>query len=397
MGRVRRGLLAICLVALTLAPAATGNALPLTARLASALAVRGNSSALESVVALDLRTGNVVFARHSDLALEPASNEKLTVTYAALRDLGASYRFKTDALVAGGSLYLKGFGDPTLTSTRLDRLAAQVAATGVTHFTRLYADESWFDRRRTAPGWKTSFLIGECPPLSALVADRAQYDRHVALNPAIAAAGTFRQLLRKHGVTTGPVGPGRAPSSAKPAGEVLSAPLAAVVKAMDRESDNFRAEMLLKELGALERGHGTTAAGAAVVRADLETDGVPLTGVSIVDGSGLSQLDRLTATAVGSLLAVAWRNPVVKLPFWSALPVAGVSGTLEDRMEKAPARGAVRAKTGTTDEASALSGYVRDRYAFAVLQNGAPVLAWSARKAQDRFATALASASEQAQ
>jgi D-alanyl-D-alanine carboxypeptidase/D-alanyl-D-alanine-endopeptidase (penicillin-binding protein 4) len=397
MGRVRRGLPAIFLAALALAPTATGNALPLTARLASALAVRGNSSAQSSVVALDLRTGTVVFARNPDLALEPASNEKLTVTYAALRDLGAAYRFKTDALVSGRDLYLKGFGDPTLSSGRLDKLAAQVAAAGITHVGRLFADETWFDRRRTAPGWKASFLIEECPPLSALVADRAQYDRHVALNPAVAAAGTFRKLLRRHGVTTGPIGLGRAPASATQVGEVLSAPLAAVVKAMDRDSDNFRAEMLLKELGALERGHGTTAAGAAVVRADLQTDGIPLAGVSIVDGSGLSQLDRLTAAAVGSLLEVAWNNPVVKLPLWSALPVAGVSGTLEDRMQKAPARGAVRAKTGTTDEASALSGYVRDRYAFAVLQNGSPVRAWSARKAQDRFATALASASEQAQ
>jgi D-alanyl-D-alanine carboxypeptidase len=60
-------------------------------------------------------------------------------------------------------------------------------------------------------------------------------------------------------------------------------------------------------------------------------------------------------------------------------------------MQRAPARGAVHAKTGTTDRASALSGYVGDRYAFAVLQNGWPVSSYSARKAQDRFATALAS------
>lgn len=397
MGRVRRGLLAIFLVALALAPAATGGALPLTARLAGALAVRGNSPALESVVALDLRTGDVLFARHPDLPLEPASNEKLAVTYAALRDLGVSYRFKTTALTANGDLYLKGFGDPTLTTARLDRLAAQVAAAGVTHAGRLFADESWFDARRTAPGWKASFLIDECPPLSALVVDRAEYDHHVALNPAVAAAGIFRKLLRRHGVTTGAVGLGRAPATAAQVGEVQSAPLHAVVKAMDRYSDNFRAEMLLKELGAEERGAGTTGAGAAVVRADLASDGIPLAGVSIVDGSGLSQLDRLTAGAVGAILEAAWHNPVLKLPLWSALPVAGESGTLEDRMRKGPARGAVRAKTGTTDEASALSGYVRDRYAFAVLQNGAPVLDWAARKAQDRFATALASASEQAQ
>jgi serine-type D-Ala-D-Ala carboxypeptidase/endopeptidase (penicillin-binding protein 4) len=78
-------------------------------------------------------------------------------------------------------------------------------------------------------------------------------------------------------------------------------------------------------------------------------------------------------------------------PFLRALPAAGISGTLEDRMQKKPARGVVRAKTGTTNRASALAGYVGQRYAFAVIQNGFPVQPWAARKAQDRFATALAS------
>jgi len=78
---------------------------------------------------------------------------------------------------------------------------------------------------------------------------------------------------------------------------------------------------------------------------------------------------------------------------WGALPVAGRSGTLKNRLQTGPATGVVRAKTGTTDEASALSGYVRSRYAFAVLENGSPVPYWSAHKAEDRFVTALASAS----
>jgi D-alanyl-D-alanine carboxypeptidase len=59
-------------------------------------------------------------------------------------------------------------------------------------------------------------------------------------------------------------------------------------------------------------------------------------------------------------------------------------------MRRAPTRGAVLAKTGTTSESSALSGYVRNRYAFAVLQNGRPVSLFWARRAQDRFATVLA-------
>ena len=109
-------------------------------------------------------------------------------------------------------------------------------------------------------------------------------------------------------------------------------------------------------------------------------------------GETLSLDDRLTARALVGLLAAAWSDPDLQLTLRAALPVAGVNGTLEDRMERAPARGVVRAKTGTTARASALSGYVGDRYAFAVIQNGWPVSYSSARRAQDRFATALASA-----
>jgi PBP4 family serine-type D-alanyl-D-alanine carboxypeptidase len=161
---------------------------------------------------------------------------------------------------------------------------------------------------------------------------------------------------------------------------------------MDVDSDNFIAEMLLKDIGAEVGTGGTTAAGAAVVRRDLASAGLPLAGVRIVDGSGLSLDDRLTARFLTSLLEAMWEDPDLHAPSWSALPVAGRTGTLEKRMQRTPARGVVRAKTGTTDRASALSGYVGDRYVFAVVQNGRPVSEWAARRAQDRFATALASA-----
>jgi D-alanyl-D-alanine carboxypeptidase/D-alanyl-D-alanine-endopeptidase (penicillin-binding protein 4) len=171
---------------------------------------------------------------------------------------------------------------------------------------------------------------------------------------------------------------------------VYSAPLPEIVAFMDRESDNFTAELLLKELGAEVGAAGTSAAGAAVVMRALASAGIPTAGVRIVDGSGLSLGDRLTARAVSALLLVAWNDFDLHEPLLRALPVAGVNGTLEDRMRRAPARGVVRAKTGTTSAASALSGYVPGRYAFAVIQNGRPVATYAARSAQDRFAQALA-------
>ena len=165
-----------------------------------------------------------------------------------------------------------------------------------------------------------------------------------------------------------------------------SKPLQTIVAAMDRDSDNFIAEMLLKDIGAEvgARRHDRRPARPSC-RRDLAAAHVPLAGVRIVDGSGLSLLDRLTASAIAALLLDAWNDPELRGPFWHALPVAGETGTLEDRMERAPARGVVRAKTGTTNEASALSGFVSDRYVFAVLQNGSPVS--RTRRARRRIAS----------
>jgi D-alanyl-D-alanine carboxypeptidase/D-alanyl-D-alanine-endopeptidase (penicillin-binding protein 4) len=190
----------------------------------------------------------------------------------------------------------------------------------------------------------------------------------------------------------GKPGRGVAGSDAVTLAVVRSPAVARLVDVMNTESDNFVAEMLLKQIGARVRGAGTTAAGAAVVRAELAERGVPLAGVRIVDGSGLSRLDRLTARALGALLRSAWQDPSVKRPFVASLPVAGVNGTLADRMQTGPAHRVVRAKTGTTSRASALAGYAGSGYLFAVLVNGNPVSYWSARAAQDRFAQVLARA-----
>ena len=159
---------------------------------------------------------------------------------------------------------------------------------------------------------------------------------------------------------------------------------------MDRQSDNFYAEMLTKLLGALEADEGSTSAGATVVKKELRSRDVPMRGVVISDGSGLSAYDRLTARAAGKLLRSALSDSRISNALVDSLPTAGVNGTLVDRMTSGPAYRNVYAKTGTTDSASALSGFVRTRYVFAILMNGNPIPWWYAREAQDRFAQVLA-------
>ncbi|HEX6702789.1 MAG TPA: D-alanyl-D-alanine carboxypeptidase/D-alanyl-D-alanine-endopeptidase, partial [Gaiellaceae bacterium] len=368
-------------------------------RLARALAVP-HVPRTSAALAVELDTAQPVFSRNATAPLAPASTEKLPVTYAALVVLGAGYRIETDVLGEGeqvgavwrGDLVLQGHGDPTLSTANLRQLAAQLQANGIRRVAgSIVGDESWFDSRRTAPGWKPSFYIEESPPLSALAVDRARYGGHVSRDPALAAALIFRDALRKAGISVGgQVVTGRADPDAFPLAFVESPTLGAIVRFMDRESDNFTAELLLKELGAVVAGRGTTAAGAAVVMRQLAAAKVPMAGVRIVDGSGLSLLDRLTVEALVGTLEAAWADPRVRAPLLAALPVAGVNGTLEDRMRRAPARGNVLAKTGTTSQASALAGFVRDRYVFAVLHNGHPLAYAWARVAQDRFATVLA-------
>ena len=401
-----RRLLGPCLAALAtlLALAAPAQAADptLETKLAKALAVPHVDPARTAALAIDLRTGSVVFERNATLSLVPASNQKLSVAYAALALLGPGYRFHTEVVGSGtlvgdvwhGDLWLRGFGDPTLEPGDLAGLADEVAWGNPAVDGAVIADESWFDARRTAPGWRPTFYLNESPPLSALVVDRGRYRGRTSATPALAAGSLLRRSLEAAGVrVAGRTRTGVLTTSGLPLARDVSEPLADVVRFMGRESDNYTAEMIVKQLGATHRGTGSTAAGTRVMRDALGAAGVPLEGVRLADGSGLSGLDRLTAAAVVALLEAGLAAGDLRDAFLQSLAVAGVNGTLEDRMEKRPARGQVIAKTGTTRTASALSGFVRDRYVFAVLQNGRPISTYWARIAQDRFATALAASS----
>jgi serine-type D-Ala-D-Ala carboxypeptidase/endopeptidase (penicillin-binding protein 4) len=389
-------------VALSGVAAATARpqAPPLATRLARALSVPHVTASHSAAVAVDLAEGHTIFARHQALALVPASNEKLAVAYAALTLLGPSYRIETSVYGEGelagrvwrGDLVLKGFGDPTLTRGDLKSLAYQLRASGIRQVSGgIETDETYFDSRRTGPSWKSWYYLNESPPLSALTVDRGRENGYLTADPALAAGKQFRRALRAVGIAVrGVAETGVADPLAEQLATTASAPLSSIVRFMNTESDNFTAELLLKQLGAVDEGVGSSQAGAKAATRILREAAIPLAGVRIVDGSGLSPRNRLTAAALIGILVAAWHDPVIRPAFVRSLAVAGVNGTLEDRMRRAPTRGAVLAKTGTTSESSALSGYVRNRFAFAVLQNGRPVSLFWARKAQDRFATVLA-------
>ena len=122
------------------------------------------------------------------------------------------------------------------------------------------------------------------PPLSALVTDADVVGNQLAALAGDLAAAKFRQALRAQGVTTGGITLGTARTGATPLALVDSEPLSDILTEMDHDSDNYVAELLLKDLGAEVGGAGTTVAGTAVVERALAAAGVRFAGVHIVDG-----------------------------------------------------------------------------------------------------------------
>jgi D-alanyl-D-alanine carboxypeptidase/D-alanyl-D-alanine-endopeptidase (penicillin-binding protein 4) len=384
-------------VALAAASPATGT---LKTRLDRALRAQGVSSSQTGAIVFDLSKNAYVYRKNSALSLKPASNEKLPVAVTALSILGPGYTIPTElrgqghqtGTVWNGKLILKGYGDPALAGSQLVRFARAVGNLGITRVTgAIVGDESFFDKLRVGPGWKSSYYKDECPPLSALIVNRAHFKGYITGRPALAAARMLRAKLVDRGIKVdGRARLGRADPSSTVIATERSPALRWLVRTMDRQSDNFYAEMLTKLVGALEADEGTTSAGTKVIRKELRSRDVPMRGVVLSDGSGLSAYDRLTATAVARLLRSAHADSKISSSFVDSLPIAGVNGTLVDRMTSGPAYRNVYAKTGTTDSASALSGYVRSRYVFSILMNGSPIPWWYARQAQDRFAQVLA-------
>ena len=190
---------------------------------------------------------------------------------------------------------------------------------------------------------------------AALVTDTSAVLTLPASNPPASAAGVFAALLASEGIRVGgPPTNGNTPSGATPVTSIKSAPLAQEVEAMLNVSDDTAAELFTKELGYQVKGTGTTAAGTAVIRSDLAADGLPVSQMVNVDGSGLDTGDRATC----ALMVDALRRAGPRGTIAAGLPVAGKSGTLAGRMTGTAAVGRLRAKTGTLDGVSSLSGFV---------------------------------------
>ena len=406
--------LLVCLSA-AVAPAHAGASVG--TRITASLRQYGLAGSGIGVRVVETDSGRLIYARSPTTRLTPASNMKLVTSATALSRWGAGYRFRTELYlppeppdtggVLRGDVYIKGYGDPTLSTSWfarhvLHRRAAHIGAfvlalraVGITRIEgRIVADDTYFDRRRTVSTWSSGDWA-YCEPLAALTVNKGYVDGRRAGDPPLAAARTLTRLVRRAGIqVTGEPRVRRVPSGFLLRYTEYSPPLSVVLRAMNKPSDNFFAETLTKGLGADFRGSGTTAAGTRVEGVFLQQCGIAGRQFRIYDGSGLSHPDKLTAAAVSRLLRVMYGRDDYRV-YWSSLSVAGRDGTLADRMRGTRAHGNVHAKTGTLTGVSCLSGYVTTAngrpVVFSILMNRGGLSVSAAQAAQDRIAIILAS------
>ena len=343
-----------------------------------------------------------VYRRNSGVAVPPASTQKSFTGLSVLLALGPDARLRTEVARSGtldaghlvGHLWLVGGGDPYLSGAQLTALAAQVKAAGITSVAGdLLLDDSRYDARRSAAGWRPSFVPGQSGPLSALALDRNRWrgDRAFLADPALPAVVRFRGLLQAAGVTV--AGTVRRATRLPHATTVAvheSAPVATLVSRVLKSSDNFAAELLLKELGRTVRADGSSAGGIAATKQVLGPLGVPVGPGA--DGSGLSSLDRQTPSGQVALLRAGRRSPVADV-FRAALPVGCVDGTLKRRLCGTVAAGRTSAKTGTLAGVRTLAGYTttaRGRVVYFAFQLSGAKDGARALRAIDRAVVALA-------
>ena len=396
------------------APAAAG----IDDTIAGALEAGGLDGPGTAVYVWDLDAARPVYARNVSTQLAPASNMKLVTSAAAVMGWGAEHRFATELYgpdvpvadgVVYGDLYLRGLGDPSLSTLPFQRRELHLTTASFEAFARslkregvkkiqggVLGDSSWFDKLMTVPSWETGLRL-ECGPLSALSGDQGLDDGNRVKAPAVWAARLMTKALTNAGVKVrGKPGSGRVPSTSRFVKRQYSAALPGIIKRMNKESDNFFAEMLLKGLGKDFYGAGSTAAGAKASRAALDACGVETGTYIIEDGSGLSYGNRLTAQGIVKLLGAMRQRDDFDV-YYASLAIAGKDGSLEDRMRGTAAAGNAHAKTGTLNIAVCLSGYVESAndhlVAFSILMNSS-FMDWTrATKAQDAIVVALAEAS----
>lgn len=404
-----------------------------------------------------LQTGDWLYEKDADTKLIPASVSKVFTSYTALKRLKPTATFTTRVYTTGllkdgqltGDIYLRGGGDPSLTSERMWMLVNELKRSGIKSITgNMIADSSYFDEEKN-PSSRPKYLRDQAynAPVGALsfnfntttifvrpaenagdrpvvftdpensyidVVNQAttgdvgssntlnvsrtnfvegdlgdtvllkgsipsdskeqRFYRNI-VNPALYTLHMFKTFWEARGLKfTGATKEGTVPAGAKLVLEFESQPLWHVVWGMNKFSNNFVADQILKKVGAEVQGvPGSIEKGLVTMKDVLNEIGIKPGDYTISDGSGLTRETRVTPRQIVKVLRSANKDFGMMPEFTASFGIAGEDGTLRNRMPTEDLQGQLRAKTGSIDGVAALAGYVPSQsgelLAFAILFN----------------------------
>lgn len=336
----------------------------------------------------DLTANQVVYTRNERQRLRPASVMKLVTSITALDMLGGDYGYYTSLCYRGtlaadtlrGYLYCVGGFDPTVTQDDISAMAGDVRRFGISHIDGVVvADLTMKDTLSFGSGWCWD---DDNDKLTPLLVDKKDQFMSVLL----------RELRAKGVSLSVTLGRGKLPQGCTEICRYRSS-IDKVLERMMKKSDNLYAESMFYQIAAnnsQKPGKASDASGA--VKRLVYRLGLDPVNYTIADGSGLSLYNYVTAEMIVRLLRHAYDNREIFDHLYPALPIAGVDGTLENRMKNSPCKGNVHAKTGTVSGVSALAGYCTastgHKLCFAILNQGL-VKASDGRAFQDRVCEAL--------
>jgi serine-type D-Ala-D-Ala carboxypeptidase/endopeptidase (penicillin-binding protein 4) len=345
----------------------------------------------------DAMTGAQLWAQGADVPMQPASTNKVLTTAAALLGLDRDARLTTRVMTSGqpGVVVLKGGGDPTLSAAlagqdtwykgaaRISDLADQVRSSGV-DVTTVQVDVSAYSGPTTAPGWDPADIDGgDIAPMEAVMLDAGRtqpvsVESRRSITPALDAGRALAVALKVDPATVAVL-----PSGLRGGQEIASVqspPLIERLRQMMNDSDNVMAESIGREVAAEQNRPQSFDGAVQAVLSQLDKSKIDTGGARLLDSSGLSVDDRLTAETLDGVVNAAAGTDQPKLrPLLDLLPIAGGSGTLSNRYLDTDAgraaAGYLRAKTGSLTATNSLAGIVTDAsgrvLTFAFISNNA--------------------------
>ena len=350
----------------------TTEGVPLRVQLDSLLRAPMFETSQVGLMVYDLTADSVLYTKNHCHLLRPASCMKLVTAIAALDRLGGDYQYKTRIYMTGdlrngvltGNIYCVGGFDPTLTADDVAVMAESVRNLGIDSISgSIVGDCTMKETLDYGEGWCWD---DDNPMLIPLTIGRKNIFLPV-----------FARELKRLGVKTGGITleeSGITPSNARLVSTYRHS-IDVVLERMLKMSDNFYAESMLYQTAASTGNQLAKASHAHnITKQLLKKIGLGNKTYKFADGSGLSLYNYVSAELLVALLRYAYHKDDIRDHLRPALPIAGVDGTLKDRMKKSAAYGNVRAKTGTLTGISSLAGYCTSAdghdLCFAIINQG---------------------------